>query len=144
MDFSQLSGSMLIGALIGLVIGILIGALILSVVNRLVNGFWANYGRCLGTVIVVGIIVGIINYVLGLVIGAQSFWLLLVTGLVLQTLIGGAIMNAFVRRPDGSPLGFKRAALVFLILAIINLLFSVGMQHWAASMQAGLTPPPAG
>lgn len=141
MDLSQLTGPMLIGAVIGLVIAIFIGALILSVVNRLVNGFWANYWRCLGTVVVTGIIVGIINFTVAKVVGPNMMWLLLLIGVVVQTLIGGAIMNAFVRRPDGSPLGFKRAALVFLILAIINVLFSMGMQNLSTSMQANLPPP---
>lgn len=138
MDFSHFSAGMLIGGLIGIIIAILIGALVLSVVNRLVNGFWAHYGRAVATVLVVFIINAIINFIIGKVVGPDAFWALLIIGIIVETVIGGFIMNAFVRRPDGSPLGFKRAALVFLVLAILSALLTLGLRPLQESMQGQL------
>ncbi len=138
MDFSQMGAPGIIGGIIGLIIAVLIGGLVLSVVNRLINGFWPSYGRSVATVLVTGIIAGIINFIVLKLIGTQVPWLATAISLVVQIVIGGAIMNAFVRRPDGAPLGFKRAALVYLVLAILSLLFGMAMQHVVASLQGQL------
>jgi hypothetical protein len=47
-------------------------------------------------------------------------------------------MNWLVRRPDGSPLGYGRAALTFLIYSVIGALLCLGAQHLAAGMKAGM------
>lgn len=143
MDYSHLGTAGIIGGIIGIIIFVLVAAGILSLVNRIVNGFWAHYGRAVATVIVAGIINAVINWIIGKVVGVDHYWAMLIIGIIVETLVGGAIMNAFVRRPDGSPLGYQRAALVFLILAILGALLSLGMRPLAESMRASLPAPPA-
>ncbi len=142
MDFSQMGAAGIIGSVIAAVILMLIGALILSLVNRIINGFWAHYGRALGTVVVVVIIDGIINWGIGKIVGVDHFWVMLVIGIVVETLVGGAVMGAFVRRNDGSPLGFKHAVRVFFVLAILGALLGIAshqwLQPWAEAMRANM------
>jgi hypothetical protein len=122
---------------IGLVVFILIAALLLSAINRVVNGFWAHYGRAIGTVVLAGIVSGIINWAVGKGLHGMVY-VSLAIGVVVQAIVGGWIMNWLVRRPDGSPLGFGKAAVVFLIYAIIWALVGLGAQHLAASMKAAM------
>lgn len=143
MDQSQM-GLVLAAGIGSLVLVIFIYPLILSAANRYINGFWAHYGRAIGTVVLTSIIVGIIGFIIGKAMGAQHFWAGLVIGIVLETLIGGALMNAFIKHSDGAPLGFKRAALAYLVVAIIAALVSIAMrptlEHLRAMSPAATAP----
>jgi predicted lipid-binding transport protein (Tim44 family) len=140
MGVENLSGGALIGAIIAGIIGFLIfaliAALILAVINRIVNGYWPHYGRTYATVILVTIVAGLINYGIGKGIGVEHFWAREIIAILVTTLVGGVFMGGLVRRKDGSPLGFQRAALAYLILAIIGFLVAVGLRPLQQSMQA--------
>lgn len=130
MDMSQLSSMGAIGLVVGLVVLIvvvLLLALLLSVSNRIVNGFMSHYGRTLGVVIIAGIISAIINWILGKVLAFLPALALKGVGIVVAILIGGWVLNWLVRRPDGSPLGYKRATLAFLVYEVIVVIITVGL-----------------
>lgn len=130
----------IIGGLIGLIIVILIAALLLSVSNRIVNGFMSHYGRTIGVVIIAGIVSGIINWVLGKVLGFLPMLAMRGVGIIVAILIGGLILNWLVRRPDGSPLGYPRAALAFLVYEIIVLIITAGLVMLVGgAMMAGMS-----
>lgn len=135
MDQSQM-GTVLAVGIGSLLLVVFIYPLILSAANRYINGFWAHYGRAIGTVVLTSIIVGIIGFIIGKVMGTQHFWVGLVIGIVLETLIGGALMNAFIKHSDGAPLGFKRAALAYLVVAIIAALVGIAMHPTVERMRA--------
>lgn len=134
MGFSQLSGGQMVMGVIVAIIAVLIIALILAlvlgVINLIINRFWPHYGRTYGAVVLTLIVAGIINFVIGKMIGTDRFWAGLVIGIIVTTLVGGAFFGMFVRREDESPLGFKRAVVPYLILAILLALLSWGLRPW--------------
>jgi len=136
MDMAQIG---LVTVVIMLVVSVgmlFVWGFLLAAANRVANGFWAPYWRSLGTVVVVAILSALAGWLVGKIASIEGFWVEQLVGLVLTVVIGGWIFSAFVRRKDGSPLGFAAAAKAYLMLAVLGVLFAWAMQPLTQKMQA--------
>lgn len=128
MDFSNVSAGWILALSLGLVaVRVFVGALVLSGLNRLINGFTVHYGRALATVVVAGLAAGIVIMVVSLPIGVEHKLVMSLVGIVAVTLVGGGVMKAFVKHPDGAPMAYAHTARVYLALAIVSALFNLAL-----------------
>ena len=108
---------------IALVIGIAIGAAIIMLATKMVGGFSPSFLSCVLAAIAATIAGGAVSYVLQMVLGAGGLSALL--SLIIVFLVYAAIINFLVKRPDGGQMGFGRAALVTLVVIIIEIVLCV-------------------
>ncbi len=109
--------------LVMLAVAIGVGALIIMLATRIGAGFTPKFPTAAIAAVVETIAAGIISYVLGLVLGAGSLSSLV--SLVVVFVAYAAILNALVKRPDGSQMGFGKACIVTLIEIIIEIVLCV-------------------
>lgn len=137
MDAGHESG-VLAGLVVGLGVGVLIGGLILKSAIKLMAKFSPGYGRVCLTVLVGSVMSFAISFLLS---GATSGDMVdlskpsslmstvgMVSGIVAMVvgfLINTVAVNWMVKRPDGSAMGFDRAALVVLFYMVIFLVLTV-------------------
>ena len=109
--------------LVAFLIGVSIAGAIIMLATKLVAGFTPKFIMAAVTALVAMIVCGIVNFVLQMVLGAGTLTLLL--AIVVYFGVSAAIINALLKRPDGSQMGFGKAALVQLLALIIEIVLGV-------------------
>lgn len=109
--------------LIGFAIAVAIGAAIIMLATKLVAGFTPKFLSAAIAALVACIAGAVVSFGLQMVLGAGGLSSLLV--LVIYFLLNSAIINALVKRPDGSQMGFGKAALVTLLEIIIEIVLGI-------------------
>jgi hypothetical protein len=109
--------------LVAFLIGISIAGAIIMLSTKLVAGFTPKFIMAAVTALVAMIACGVVNFGLQMVMGAGTLTLIVV--LVAYFAINAAIINALLKRPDGSQMGFGKAALVTLLALIIEIVLGV-------------------
>ncbi|MBX3690612.1 hypothetical protein [Dokdonella sp.] len=109
--------------IVALVIGIAVGAGILMLAARVAAGFMPKFLSAVAVVVVQFIAAMIVGWILGMVLGNGTFAGLV--SLVVVFLVYSAITNLLLKKPDGSQLGFGKAALVTLVQLIIQIILGV-------------------
>jgi len=113
----------LLYGLVGFVIAVAIGAAIIMLATKLVAGFSPKFLTAAIAALAAAIACGVVSFGLQMVLGASMLSSLIV--LVAYFAINSAIINALVKRPDGSQMGFGKAALVTLLEIIIEIVLGV-------------------
>ena len=109
--------------LVAFLIGVSIAGAIIMLSSKLVAGFTPKFIMAAVAALVAMIAVGIVNFCLQMVLGAGTLTLIL--AVVAYFAISAAIINALLKRPDGSQMGFGKAALVTLLALIIQIVLGV-------------------
>lgn len=109
--------------LVAFLIGISIAGAIIMLATKLVAGFTPKFIMAAVTALVAMIACGIVQFGLQMVLGGGTLTLLIV--LIAYFAINAAIINALLKRPDGSQMGFGKAALVTLLALIIEIVLGV-------------------
>ncbi|MEO6800382.1 MAG: hypothetical protein ABI178_10640 [Rhodanobacter sp.] len=115
-SFAALAGMGLFAMLVMVVVGILVGALVLSVAFRLVVGFMPSYMRALGAVVLTFIAVVVVSLILAMVLHGGARLL----PMIVNFLVGAAVVNYMLLAADGSKIGFGKACVVELIYMVIG------------------------
>jgi len=102
--------------LIAFVVAVAIGAAIIMLATRLVAGFTPKFLSAAIAALVASIAGAVVSFGLQMVLGAGGLSSLLVV--VIYFLLNSAIINALIKRPDGSQMGFVKAALVTLLVDV--------------------------
>lgn len=120
--FGALAGLGLLGIFVMFVAGILLAGLVLSVAYRMVVGFMPSYPRALGAAVVAWLASFVITVILRLALptGLSSF-----LALVVQFLVGAAVINALLKLRDGAALGYGKACLVELVYLVAFIVLGV-------------------
>jgi len=109
--------------LIAFVVAVAIGAAIIMLATRLVAGFTPKFLIAAIAALVASIAGAVVSFGLQMVLGAGGLSSLLVV--VIYFLLNSAIINALIKRPDGSQMGFGKAALVTLLEIIIEIVLGI-------------------
>jgi hypothetical protein len=112
-------------ALVMLAIAIGVGALIIMLATRVGAGFTPKFLSAAIAAVVETIAAGIVSYVVSMVLGGSSLSSLV--SLVIVFVAYAAILNALIKRPDGSQMGFGKACIVTLIEIVIEIVLCVVM-----------------
>lgn len=121
-SFAALAGMGLFAMLMMVVVGILLGALILSVAFRLVVGIMPSYLRALGAVLLTLVAVFVASLVLGMVMHGGGARLL---PMIVNFLVGAAVVNYLLLAADGSQIGFGKACVVELVYMVIGFVLAL-------------------
>ena len=121
-SFAALAGMGLFAILVMIVVGILIGALILSVAFRLVVGTMPSYLRALGAVVLTFVAVLVVSLILAMVMHGGGARLL---PMIVNFLVGAAVVNYLLPAADGSQIGFGKACVVQLIYMVIGFVLAL-------------------
>lgn len=121
-SFAALAGMGLFAVLMMIVVGTLLAALILSVAFRLVVGYMPSYLRALGAVVLTFIAVLIVSVVVGLVMHGTGGGLL---SIVVNFLVGAAVVNYLLLSLDGSQIGYGKACVVQLVYSVIGIVLAL-------------------
>ena len=117
-----LAGMGLVAMLVAFVVGILVAGLALCVAFRLIVGYMPAYLRSLGVVLLTAAAVVVASIVLGMLMqGGANGWL----GLVVEFLVGAAVVNYLLLSQDGSRIGYGKACLVQLVYMVIGFILVV-------------------
>ncbi|HWX65141.1 MAG TPA: hypothetical protein VNZ27_01810 [Rhodanobacter sp.] len=121
-SFAALAGMGMMAMLVMFVGGILIAALALSVAFRLAVGYMPSYLRSLGAVVLTAIAVVVASVVLGMLLhgGASGLF-----SVVVQFLVGAAVINYLLLARDGSQIGYGKACLVELLYMVIGFVLAL-------------------
>ena len=125
-----LAGMGLLAILVIVVIGIAIGALLLSVAYRLVVGYMPSYLRAMGAVVLTGIASAIVIAIAHAVLGSGGRLL----GIVVQFLVGAAMVNWLLLSATGVRVGYGRACLVQLVFTVIEIVVGVVLAIMAVTL----------
>jgi len=109
--------------LVAFLIAISIAGAIIMLATKLVAGFTPKFVMAAVTALVAMIACGVVQFGLQMVLGGGTLTLLIV--LIAYFAINAAIINALLKRPDGSQMGFGKAALVTLLALIIEIVLGV-------------------
>ena len=109
--------------LVAFLIGISIAGAIIMLASKLVAGFTPKFIMAAVTALVAMIACAIVQFGLQMVLGAGTLTVVIL--LVAYFAINAAIINALLKRPDGSQMGFGKAALVTLLALIIEIVLGV-------------------
>jgi hypothetical protein len=115
---AALAGMGLFGILVMIVVGILVAALVLSVSFRLVVGYMPSYVRAIGALVLTWIAVAIAMVVVGMVTHGAAGGLL---SLIVNFLVGAAVVNYLLLAQDGSQIGYGKACMVQLVYSVIGI-----------------------
>lgn len=116
-------GTALVYGLVMLFVWFAIGAGVIMLATRLVAGFTPKFLTALIAAIIETIAAGVVSWGLSMVLGGGGLSSLL--SLVIVFLVYAAVLNAFVKRPDGAQLGFGKASLITLVQIIIEIVLGV-------------------
>lgn len=116
-------GTVIVYALVSLIIGLAIGGGILMLATRIVAGFTPKFLLAVVTVVIAGIAGAVASWVLGMVLGAGTLSSLI--ALVVLFLVNAFVLNALIKRPDGTEIGIGKACLVTLLLMIIYIVLGI-------------------
>ncbi|EIM00946.1 hypothetical protein UUA_06172 [Rhodanobacter thiooxydans LCS2] len=119
---AALAGMGLFAMLVIVVVAMLLAALVLSVSFRLVVGYMPSYPRALGAVVLTWIATFVAMAIVGMVSSAGSGEFL---SLVVQFLVGAAIVNYLLLSQNGSPIGYGKACVVQLISLVIFIVLAL-------------------
>jgi hypothetical protein len=100
-----------------------VGAGIIMLATRIVAGFTPKFLTALIAAIIETIASIAISWVLNMALGSGGLTLLL--AFVLDFLVYAAILNAFVKRPDGAQMGFGKSCLVTLVQLVIEIVLCI-------------------
>jgi hypothetical protein len=117
-SLAALAGMGLFGILVMIVVGILVAALVLSVSFRLVVGYMPSYVRAIGALVLTWIAVAIAMVVVGMVTHGAAGGLL---SLIVNFLVGAAVVNYLLLAQDGSQIGYGKACMVQLVYSVIGI-----------------------
>ncbi len=120
--FAVLAGMGMFAMLVMLVVGVLLAALVLSVAFRLVVGYMPSYLRALGAVVLTWIALAVVMAILGMVTSGSMGGLL---SLVVQFLVGAAVINYLLLTQNGSKVGYGKACMVELVNMVIGIVLAV-------------------
>ena len=120
-SLGALAGMGMLAMLVMIVVGILVGALILSVAFRLVVGIMPSYMRALGAVILTFIAVVVVSLILGMVMHGGARLL----PMIVNFLVGAAVVNYLLLAADGSRIGYGKACVVELIYMVIGFVLAL-------------------
>ncbi len=116
--FAALAGMGLFAILMMIVVGVLLAALVLSVAFRLVVGYMPSYVRAIGALVLTWIAVDIAMVVVGMVTQGAAGGLL---SLIVNFLIGAAVVNYLLQAQNGSQIGYGKACMVQLVYCVIGI-----------------------
>lgn len=119
-SFAALAGISMMALLIMIVGGILIGALVLCLAFRMVVGYMPSYLRALGAVVLTSVAVVVASVVLGMVLHGSGM-----LSVVVNFLVGAAVVNYLLLAQDGSQIGFGKACLVQLVYMVIGFVLAL-------------------
>ena len=108
---------------IGLVIGVVIGGALIMLCTKMVAGFTPSFMNSALAALGVSIAGGVVAYLLQMVLGPGGLTGLLC--LIIIFLLYAAIINAVVKPAGGGQMGFGKAALVTLLVIIIEIVLFV-------------------
>ncbi|KZC39186.1 MULTISPECIES: hypothetical protein [Rhodanobacter] len=121
-SLAALAGMGLFGMLVMIVVGILLAALVLSVSFRLVVGYMPSYLRAIGALVLTWIAVAIAMVVVGMVMHGAAGGLL---SLIVNFLVGAAVVNYLLLAQNGSQIGYGKACMVQLVYSVIGIVLGV-------------------
>lgn len=119
---AALAGMGLFAILVMIVVGVLLAALVLSVAFRLVVGYMPSYLRALGAVVLTWIAAAVAMVVVGMVSHGSAGGLL---SLVVQFLVGAAVVNYLLLAQNGSQIGYGKACVVELVYMVIGFVLAL-------------------
>lgn len=120
-SFAALAGMGLFAMLVMIVVGILVGALILSVAFRLVVGIMPSYLRALGAVVLTFVAVAVVSMILGVLFHGGARLL----PMIVNFLVGAAVVNYLLLAADGSRIGYGKACVVELVYMVIGIVLAL-------------------
>ena len=120
--FAALAGMGLFAILVMSVVGVLLAALVLSVAFRLVVGYMPSYLRALGAVVLTFVAVLVASVVVGMVMQGAVGGLL---SMIVNFLVGAAVVNYLLLAQNGSQIGYGRACVVQLVYSVIGIVLGV-------------------
>jgi len=109
--------------LVSFLIGVSIAGAIIMLATKLVAGFTPKFIMAAVAALVAMIVCMVVNFGLSMVLGAGMLTTLL--AIVVYFVVSAAIINALLKRADGSQMGFGKAALVTLVALIIEIVLGV-------------------
>jgi hypothetical protein len=118
----MLAGMGMFAMLVMLVVGVLLAALVLSVAFRLVVGYMPSYLRALGAVVLTWIALAVVMAIFGMITSGSMGGLL---SLVVQFLVGAAVINYLLLTQNGSKVGYGKACMVQLVYSVIGIVLGV-------------------
>jgi hypothetical protein len=121
-SLAALAGMGLFGILVMIVVGILLAALVLCVSFRLVVGYMPSYLRAIGALVLTWIAVAIAMVVVGMVTQGAIGGLL---SMIVNFLVGAAVVNYLLLAQDGSQIGYGKACIVQLVYSVIGIVMAV-------------------
>lgn len=121
-SFAALAGMGLFAMLVMIVVGVLIAALILSVAFRLVVGYMPSYLRALGAVVLTFVAVLVVSVVVGMLMRGTGGGLL---SMIVNFLVGAAVVNYLLLSLDGSQIGYGKACVVQLVYSVIGIVLGL-------------------
>ena len=121
-SFAALAGMGMAALLVMFVGGILVAALVLSVAFRLVVGYMPSYLRALGAVVLTAVVAVVAAVVLGMLLHGAASGLLSV---IVQFLVGAAVINYLMLAQNGSQIGYGKACLVELVYMVIGFVLAL-------------------
>jgi hypothetical protein len=119
---AALAGMGLFAILMMIVVGVLLAALVLSVAFRLVVGYMPSYLRALGAVVLTWIAAAVAMVVVGMVSHGSAGGLL---SLLVQFLVGAAVVNYLLLSQNGSQIGYGKACVVQLVYGVIGIVLGL-------------------
>ncbi|EIM03701.1 hypothetical protein LRK24_03990 [Rhodanobacter denitrificans] len=132
---AALAGMGLFAIVVMTVVGILLAALVLSVAFRLVVGYMPSYLRALGAVVLTWIAAAVAMVLVGMVTHGSAGGLL---SLLVQFLVGAAVVNYLLLAQNGSQIGYGKACVVQLIYLVIFIVLAVIFAALAAVFFGGM------
>ncbi len=108
--------------LVVIVVGLLVAALVLSVSFRLVVGYMPSYLRALGAVVLTWIAAAVAMVIVGMVFHGGMGGML---SLVVQFLVGAAVVNYLLLSQTGERIGYGKACVVQLIYLVIFIVLAL-------------------
>jgi hypothetical protein len=115
---AALAGMGLFAILMMIVVGVLLAALVLSVAFRLVVGYMPSYLRAIGALVLTWIAVAIAMVVVGMVTHGAAGGVL---SLMVNFLVGAAVVNYLLLAQNGSQIGYGKACVVQLVYSVIGI-----------------------
>jgi uncharacterized protein YacL len=89
---------------------------------RLVVGYMPSYLRALGAVVLTWIALAVVMAILGMITSGSMGGLL---SLVVQFLVGAAVINYLLLTQNGSKVGYGKACMVQLVYSVIGIVLGV-------------------
>lgn len=120
--FAALAGMGMLAMLIMIVGGILLAGLLLCVAFRMVVGYMPSYLRSVGAIVLTFVAVVAVSIVLRMILPGSASGLLT---MVVQFLVGAAVVNYLLLAQNGSRIGYGKACLVQLVYLVMQILLGL-------------------